>query len=41
VTAVTIDTTANKDLILTWALDLTTGAPHVRTIGGYCELVKA
>jgi hypothetical protein len=41
VTAVTIDTTANKDLVLSWALSLTTGTPHVRTIGGYGELVKA
>jgi hypothetical protein len=39
--AVTIDTTANKDLALTWALNLTTGAPHLRTLGGYAELVKA
>jgi hypothetical protein len=41
ITAVVIDTTANKDLVLSWALNLTTGAPHVRTIGGYGELVKA
>jgi len=40
-TAVTIDTTANKDLVLSWALSATTGTPHVRTIGGYVELVKA
>jgi hypothetical protein len=41
ITAVTIDTTAAKDLVLSWALNVTTGAPHVRTIGGYIELVKA
>jgi hypothetical protein len=40
-TAVTIDTTANKDLVLSWALSATTGTPHMRTIGGYIELVKA
>jgi hypothetical protein len=40
-TAVTIDTTAQKDLVLTWAMNLSTGTPHVRTIGGYGELVKA
>jgi hypothetical protein len=39
--AVTIDTTAAKDLVLSWALSATTGTPHVRTIGGYIELVKA
>jgi hypothetical protein len=41
VTAVTIDTTVAKDLVLSWELNVTTGAPHVRTIGGYIELVKA
>lgn len=40
-TAVTIDTTTNKDLVITWTLSATTGAPHMRTIGGYAELVKA
>jgi hypothetical protein len=40
-TAVTIDTTANKDLVVTWTLSATTGTPHLRTIGGYAELVKA
>lgn len=39
-TAVTIDTTANKDLALTWALSSTTGTPHVRTYGGSIEVVK-
>jgi hypothetical protein len=39
-TAVTIDTTANKDLVLTWALSATTGTPHMRTIGGFIEVVK-
>lgn len=41
ITAVTIDTTANKDLVVTWALNATTGAPHIRTIGGYATLIKA
>jgi len=36
----TIDTTAAKDLDLTWTLSATTGAPHVRTNGGYIEVVK-
>jgi hypothetical protein len=40
-TAVVIDTTAEKDLVISWELSSTTGAPHVRTIGGYGELVKA
>lgn len=40
-TATTIDTTAQKDLVLTWTLSATTGTPVVRTIGGYAELVKA
>lgn len=40
-TAVTIDTTASKDLVLTWTLSATTGTPAVRTLGGYVELVKA
>jgi hypothetical protein len=40
-TAVVIDTTANKDLVVTWQMNLSTGAPHIRTIGGYAELVKA
>jgi hypothetical protein len=39
-TAVTIDTTANKDLDLTWALSATTGTPHIRTISGTIEVVK-
>jgi hypothetical protein len=38
---VTIDTTANKDLVISWTLSATTGTPHLRTIGGYGELVKA
>jgi hypothetical protein len=41
VTAVTIDTTAQKDLVLSWTLSATTGTPVIRTIGGYAELVKA
>jgi hypothetical protein len=41
VTAVTIDTTAAKDLVLSWTLSATTGTPHMRTIGGWIELVKA
>jgi hypothetical protein len=40
-TETTIDTTADKILCLTWAMNLSTGAPHIRTIGGYAELVKA
>jgi hypothetical protein len=39
-TPVTIDTTASKDLALTWTLSVTTGTPHVRTIGGVIEVVK-
>jgi len=39
-TAVTIDTTANKDLVLSWTLSATTGTPHVRTIGGLIEMVR-
>jgi hypothetical protein len=37
---ITIDTTTGKDLVFTWAMNLTTGAPHVRTIGGIIEIVK-
>jgi hypothetical protein len=40
ITAVTIDTTASKDLVLTFVLSATTGTPHVRTIGGTIEVVK-
>lgn len=39
-TGVTIDTTLNKDLAFSWQLSATTGTPHVRTYGGYVELVK-
>jgi hypothetical protein len=39
-TTVTIDTTANKDLDLTWTMNLSTGTPHVRTLGGFIEIVK-
>lgn len=39
-TAVTIDTTANKDLVFTWTLSSTTGTPHVRTIGGTIEAIQ-
>jgi hypothetical protein len=39
-TAVTIDTTANKDLDLTWALSANTGTPHIRTISGFVSVVK-
>lgn len=39
-TGVTVDTTVNKDLAFTWQLSATTGTPHVRTYGGYVELVK-
>jgi hypothetical protein len=39
-TAVTIDTTANKDLDLTWIMNVNTGTPHVRTLGGWWEIVK-
>jgi hypothetical protein len=39
-TAVNVDTTVNKDLDLTWTLSSTTGAPHVRTIGGWIEIIK-
>lgn len=35
-----VDTTTNKDLVLTWALSATTGTPHVRTIGGMIEMVR-
>lgn len=37
---VTVDTTTNKDLVFVWAMNLTTGTPHVRTIGGIIEMVK-
>lgn len=40
VIGVTIDTTANKDLDLTWTLSATTGTPHVRTLGGYVEIIN-
>jgi hypothetical protein len=40
VTGVTVDTTTNKDLDLTWALSTTTGTPHVRTLGGGVEIIK-
>ena len=39
-TAVTIDTTANKDLDLTWQMSQNVGSPHVRTIGGYVECIN-
>lgn len=39
-TGVTIDTTANKDLDLTWTLSATTGTPHLRTYGGFVEVTK-
>lgn len=39
-TPITIDTTANKDLVFTWTLSSTTGTPHVRTYGGSIEIVK-
>jgi hypothetical protein len=41
ISAVAIDTTVAKDLVLSWTLSATTGAPVIRTIGGYAELVKA
>jgi hypothetical protein len=41
VSAVAIDTTVAKDLVLSWTLSAATGVPHIRTIGGYAELVKA
>lgn len=39
-TGVTIDTTANKDLVLDFTLSAITGTPHIRTIGGTVEVVK-
>ena len=39
-TGVTVDTTASKDLDLTWTLSATTGTPHVRTYGGYVEIIN-
>jgi hypothetical protein len=38
--AVTIDTTASKGLVLDFILSGTTGTPHVRTFGGTIEIVK-
>lgn len=38
-TANTIDTTAQKDLVLTWQMSTTTGSPLVRTEGGMIEIV--
>jgi hypothetical protein len=35
-----LDTTVNKDLVLTWQISATTGLPHVRTSGGWIETVK-
>lgn len=35
-----ISTSADTFLNFTWAMDTTTGAPHVRTLGGIMELVK-
>ena len=39
-TGVTIDTTGNKDLDLTWTLSATTGVSHVWTLGGWVQIVK-
>jgi hypothetical protein len=36
----TIDTTANKDLVLTWTLSSTTGTPHIRTFTGNVEVIQ-
>ena len=38
-TGTVIDTTAAKDLVLTWAISGIVGAPHVRTCCGYVELL--
>jgi hypothetical protein len=35
-----INTTAGTSLNFTWAMDVNTGAPHVRTLGGTIELVR-
>jgi hypothetical protein len=36
----TIDTTTNKDLVLTWTLSSTTGTPHIRTFTGNVEVIQ-
>lgn len=40
VSSVVVDTTTNKDLVLTWTMSVNTGAPHVRTYGGIVEVVR-
>jgi hypothetical protein len=36
----TIDTTTNKDLVLTWSLNTATGTPHIRTFTGNVEVIQ-
>lgn len=38
--AINIDTTSNKDLVLTFAMSSTTGTPHIRTISGNVETIQ-
>lgn len=35
-----LDTTVSKDLVLTWQMSAITGTPHVRTSGGWIEIVR-
>jgi hypothetical protein len=35
-----VNTTADMNLNFTWAMDVNTGAPHVRTLGGAIEMVR-
>ena len=39
-TPITIDTTTNKDLVLSWTLSSITGTPHIRTFGGTVEVIQ-
>jgi hypothetical protein len=39
-TPVTVNTSTNSDLDLTWTLSVVTGTPHVRTLGGWIELIN-
>jgi hypothetical protein len=39
-TGVTINTTTSNDLDLTWTLSATTGAPVIRTLGGFVETIQ-
>lgn len=39
-TPITVDTTINKDISLTWTMSSPSGTPHVRTFGGVIEIVE-